>query len=76
MDYCSKIKQWIVSVSNFWFVFTLDKIHKNIHHLSRFYLPLADRPGTGDYKMPCVRASVRVSVRHVFTKAFLSLKIL
>ena len=28
--------------------------------------------GTGDYKMPCVRASVC----HVFTKAFLSLKIL
>ena len=45
-----------------------------------FYLPPADRPGTGDYKMPSVRASARVcvraSVRHVFTKAFLSLKIL
>ena len=45
-----------------------------------YYLPPADRPGTGDYKMPCVRASVhawvRASVRHIFTKAFLSLKIL
>ena len=37
-----------------------------------YYLSPADRPGTGDYKMPCVRASVC----HVFTKAFLSLKIL
>ena len=37
--------------------------------LLHFYLPLADRPGTGDYKMPCVHASVH----HVFTKAFLSL---
>ena len=41
-----------------------------------FYLPPADRPGTGDYKMICVRASVRVSVCHVFTQAFLFLKIL
>ena len=38
---------------------------------AHFYLPPAD---TGDYKIPCVRASVRASVRHVFTKAFLSLK--
>ena len=42
-----------------------------------YYLPPADRPGMGDYKMPSVRASVRpcvrASVRHVFTKAFLSL---
>ena len=34
-----------------------------------YYLPPADRPGTGDYKMPdvrpCVRAFVRPSVRHV-----------
>ena len=41
-----------------------------------YYLPPADRPGTGDYKMPCVRVGVRASVRHIFTKAFLSLKIL
>ena len=28
-----------------------------------YYLPPADRPGTGDYKMPSVRACVRVCVR-------------
>ena len=27
--------------------------------LKSYYLPLAVRPGTGDYKMPCVRACVR-----------------
>ena len=43
-------------------------INRNEH----YYLPPADRPGMGDYKMP----SVRASVRHAFTKAFLSLKIL
>ena len=33
-------------------------LSKKFHH---FYLPPADRPGTGDYKMPCVRACVRSS---------------
>ena len=42
-----------------------------------FYLPPADRPGTGDYKMPdvraCVRPSVRLSVRSSrFIKGFIT----
>ena len=35
--------------------------------LSYFYLPPADRPGTGDYKMPDVRPCVRPSVRPFVT---------
>ena len=35
-----------------------------------FYLPPADRPGMGDYKMPCVRACVRSS--HFYTSLSIS----
>ena len=52
----------------FFFSQGLESIWSSFH----YYLPPADRPGTGDYKMP----SVRATVCHVFTKAFLSLKML
>ena len=39
-------------------------LHLYMHYLSlrHYYLPPADRPGTGDYKMLSVRACVRVLV--------------
>ena len=45
-------KQFINSSDNFFMVFK---------RICSFYLPPADRPGTGDYKMPTVRACVRSS---------------
>ena len=39
----------------------ITKVFVNLPCLRGYYLPPADRPGTGDYKMPSVRACVRSS---------------
>ena len=41
--------------------YTPNQYPYQVSTLYTYYLPPADRPGTGDYKMPSVRASVRSS---------------
>ena len=47
----------------------LQDCSKMFSYYISYYLPLANRPGTGDYKMADERLSVHVSARHVLQKA-------
>ena len=44
-----------------WLIIMIDRVKRAF---VSYYFPPAHRPGTGDYKMPCVRASMRASRFH------------